>query len=232
MKGGRNTSPRVSVHSAAGSTMLLAVLLAVAALGVFLYAFVRQKSAMARLEDRIELLDGTGVPLRFTVLSRGQETVSARFAFFDASGTEIAAFERSWKGYELSIECLVVPIADRTLVFPARVFADSAAPRIGTELFTYYDRAGFPAVFDSPELDAEARDALSDLFALLRAWDRSKGETAGAEEESAARRRMAKVLAGVFADAYRDVRSLRDLEIGVVYTLYSKADDGIRIVRE
>ncbi|HCM28011.1 MAG: hypothetical protein A2Z99_17070 [Treponema sp. GWB1_62_6] len=225
-------SPRVSARSAAGSTVLVAVLLVAAALGVAVYVLARQKSAIARLEDRIDMLEGAAAPLRFTILSRGGETVSARFAFYDAAGTEIAAFERSWKGGELSIECLVVPVAGRTLVFPSRVFADSAVPRIGTELFNYYDRAGFPAVFDSPALDGKAREALSDLFGLLRAWDRSKGEGSepGQGAEADARRRTAKVLDGVFAGAYRDVRSLRTAEVGAVYTLLSRS--GVEIVRE
>jgi hypothetical protein len=211
------------------------MLLVLAALLAAIFVIARQKSALARLEDRAELLDGQSVPLRFTILSRSAETVSARFSFYDAEGTEIAAFERSWKGSELSVEFLAVPVAGRTLAFPARVFAAPSIPRIGTELFTYYDRAGFPAVFDSPALDAKARQALADLFALLRSWDRLRGdgdESGGNRAEGADGARTAKALSGIFSDAYRDVRSLRDAEVGAVYALLSRPFDGLELVRE
>ena len=178
----------------------------------------RQRFLISRLEDRIGQLKAETVPLRFMVLSRSDQAVSARFRFYDADGREIAAFERSWNGSELFIDSIVVPVGGRTLVFPSRVFTETTAPRRGTELFGYYDRDGFPAIFDSASLDGRLRSSLSVLFSRVK---RSEGP----ESEGAA-------LPGSWGNAVHELRRFREFEVGAVYSLTARSTGGIEIIRE
>ena len=205
--------------------ILLAVLvLAAIAFAVFsAYLISTQRAAVARLEDRIDRLKSEFTPLRFMVLSRSDSSVSARFRFYDAEGREISSFERSWNGSELAIDSVLVPVGDRVLAFPSRVFTDAIAPRRGTVLFGYYNRDGFPAIFDSPSLDGATRAALADLFDRVRIFDGP--EWSGDPGPLAA-------LKGVYGSAVHDLRRLRVFEVGAVYSLTVRAAGGIEILRE
>ncbi len=198
---------------------LLAAVLAAALVSG--YVFIRRSLAVSRLEERIGMLKAETVPLRFVVLSRSDQSVSARFIFYDADGREIAMFERSWNGSELAIDAVLVPVGERFLAFPARVFTDATAARRGTELFGYYDRGGFPAVFDSASLDAAARDALSVLFSKAKSFDADDGtgKTSIAPE-------------GPSAGLAHVIKRLRDFEIGAVYAFVFRADGVADILRE
>jgi hypothetical protein len=43
-------------------------------------------------------------PVRFILYSSADNSVSARFWFYDVSGREVASYERSWRGYALALE--------------------------------------------------------------------------------------------------------------------------------
>lgn len=187
---------------------------------------VREGFLVARLEGKIAQLRPASIPLRFQVLSRGGETVSARFSFYDMDGTETAVFERSWNGTELEVESLIVPVSGSYLVFPSRVFTDTTAPGRGTELFTYYDQDGFPTIFGSAKLDRQTRSALVELFTEVKIFGRSDPP------------RKARLLANLFrlrsyaGNAVYDTKRLRGFELGAVYALVAKSDGKIEIIRE
>jgi len=193
-------------------------LLFICAILVAGFVLVRQRTLIAKLEDRLSVLQAASVPLRFMVLSRSDQSISARFRFYDADGREIASFERSWNGSELAIDSVLVPVADTFLAFPSRVFTDSIAPRRGTDLFTYYDKDGFPAIYESSALDASTRKALSILFAQVRSSERY-------EENGKAPK-------GSFGNAVHDLRRLRGFEVGTIYALVVRANGGIEIISE
>lgn len=180
-----------------------------------------QRNAIAHLEDRVAYLESSVVPLRFMVLSRSDESVSARFRFYDAGGREIGAFERSWRGSELYIDSVVVPLDERRLVFPSKVFTNATAPRGGTELFGYYDRDGFPGIYAAPSLDRQARDTLKEIFAMVKRSERGVDErpTRGA-------------LSGAYGNAVHDIRQFSSFEVGAVYALVVRPTGGIELVRE
>jgi hypothetical protein len=167
------------------------------------YVAVRGAVAFSRLEARPEVPKEEYTPLRFMLLSRSPTTVSARFSLFDGDGREIASFERSWNGSDLEVETVVVPMGSRSLAFPARVFAASGSPRSGTDLFVYYDRGGFPGVFDSLVMDDRTRKEIAAVFLGVK----------------------------LFGGPVRDIRHLRDAEIGASYALSVRAD-GLYVHRE
>ena len=222
-RGSRSRSGRILHH-----LLVSAVLLAVVLAGLLAFTVLHRRSIIARLEDRIDLLKAEFVPLRFMVLSRSDAAVSARFRFYDADGAEISSFERSWNGSELSIDSLVVPVGERALVFPSRVFTDLVPPRRGTELFAYYDRGGFPAIFQSAALDRTARSALTDLFGPGRSAPRGAETTAAGGAAS----RTDRLLKAAFGSAVHDLKRLRSFEVGAVYALVARTDGGIEIIRE
>jgi hypothetical protein len=186
----------------------------------------RQAFLVARLEEKIALLRPETNPLRFQVLSRSGETVSARFSFHDMDGSQTAVFERSWNGAELEVESIIVPVAGSFLVFPSRVFTDTTAPGRGTELFAYYDQDGFPTIFGSARLDAQTRSALVELFTEVKAFGHSDPS------------RKTTLLANVFrlrsfaGNSVYDRRRLRGFELGAGYGLVAKRDGKIEIIRE
>jgi hypothetical protein len=201
---------------------LILVLLAAAGAGLLLY---RQRAVIQTLEERIDAVTAQTIPVRFMVLSRSDADVSARFRFYDADGREIASFERSWKGSELAIDSLIVPLGKRALVFPVRVFTDAVAPAKGTELFPYYDKAGVPAILDSPGLDDHTRAALRDLFTRVKAAEGRSADGADGHEPGTSIR-------GYFGNAVHDLKRFNRFEIGAVYALVAHADGGVEIIRE
>lgn len=192
------------------------LLLSIAVAGTMAFIWWQQGSTIERLEERIARMKTATVPLRFMVLSRG-ENISARFRFYDADGNEIASFERAWRGSELSIDSVMVPVKDRWLAFPSRVYTELIPPSRGTELFNYYDRNGFPLIHDSAALDERDRTLLSELFGRVRLPSFSENAYEG-------RRSWGSVV--------HDIRNLASFEVGAVYSLVVRESGGMEIIRE
>lgn len=187
---------------------LSALLLAAAALGV---ERIRRHFVLQRLESAAAFFGRDFTPLRFTVLSRSDQFISARFLLYDADGRELSMLERSWNGSELSIEAVVVESAGLFFVFPSRAAADGGSPRSGTELFWYYDRDSFPAVYESNFLDPGVRAALAILFSRAKAFGRRDEEKRGI--------RLATLRP-------------RELEVGALYSLIARRSGGLDVVRD
>ncbi|MCA1951085.1 MAG: hypothetical protein LDL24_10970 [Treponema sp.] len=187
--------------------------------------FLQQQQKIIRsLEASIEALKMTTIPLRFMVLSRSDTEISARFKFYNADSREIASFERSWKGSELYIDSLVVPLKTGALVFPVRVFTDAVAPRGGTMLLNYYDFDGMPGIYDSASQDGQKRLMLKELFTKLKASEGLYGTNTTGNPGSR--------LLNYFGNAVHDIKQLRQFEIGTVYSLVIHSYGGIEIMSE
>jgi len=208
-----------------GRTILFSLLLVLLLLfGGAAVVFWYQKQVIHSLETRIEEIQATTIPLRFMLMIRSDTEIAARFRFYTPQGKEIASFERSWRGSELVIDSLVVPVGKQHFVFPFRVFTDQIAPRSGTLLFQYYDYEGFPGIFESPTLSAESRRLLTVLFQRLKV---SEG-LLGTSRDGDLSQRFSKI----FGNAVHDIRQLRPFEVGVVYALVAHADGALEIVEE
>lgn len=202
---------------------LLVIGLIVAAIGAGFFLQQQQK-IIRSLEASLEELKMTTVPLRFMVLSRSNTEISARFKFYNADNREIASFERSWKGSELYIDSLVVPLKKGALVFPVRVFTDAVAPRGGTILLNYYDFDGMPGIYESASQDGQKRLMLKELFTKLKASEGLYGTNTTGNPGSR--------LLNYFGNAVHDIKQLRQFEIGTVYSLVIHSDGGIEIMGE
>lgn len=108
------------------------------------------------------------VPLSVTVFGRSDDTISARVGFSDADGIPVSTLERSWAGWELTFDFIVVRSGEGWYAFPFSVATDATGPRRGVDLVKYYDDGGFPAIFDSVSLDAGRRKALGRMFSIIK----------------------------------------------------------------
>jgi hypothetical protein len=180
-----------------------------------------QKARVKSLEERLSVLTETTRPVKFMLLSRSNGTITARFRFYDTTGKELAVFEQSWPGEELILDSVIIPAGKRFLAFPCRFFTDAVAPKNGTAIFDFYDRDGFPAIYDGPSLDAAARRDLVDFFALARAAADYSGDTSSGTNpgEGVSGGRVSPDDAGVYGNAVHDLKELARFESGVVYAL-------------
>jgi hypothetical protein len=186
-----------------------------------------QKKTIARLEGFADRLRSETVPVKFMVLSRDSGEIRARFKLFDLSGRELSVLEKSWKGTELYVDVLLVPIAsgkdakraDSWLALPYRVFTDEIPAASGTLLFDDYDVAGFPEVLRGVDWSAKEESSLKAAFAEAR-----KAARAGLPASEA--------LKGSFGSAAHEVSRLSKFEEGIVYKVVCRVKGGVEIMEE
>ena len=142
-------------------------------LAILLFAAVRFVSFIIwsdRIGDdlaRLALAD-TRLPVSLTVFGRSVDTVSAQLSFFTADGDRTGTIERSWAGWEIKIDCIMIKAGSGWLAFPFLMYTDASPRGSGVDLIRYYDRDGFPAIYDSTRLSSTERNAIRRVFALVR----------------------------------------------------------------
>jgi hypothetical protein len=92
-----------------------------------------------------------------TTYDAGINTVSARIMLTDTHGKEIAAVERSWKGWSISVEFLSTDFSGKKILFPARI-KGSDDRRQGTNLLPYYNENGESLLLGGGATRSERRD--------------------------------------------------------------------------
>ncbi len=148
----------------ATASALAALAAAVAVIAFF--SFFVFGGPLSRL-SRVAVREGR-LPVTITVFGRSVDTVSARVSFYRTNGELAGMVERSWAGWELRVDSILVSTGSGWLVFPFRVYTDETAANRGVDLIRQYDRGGIPVLYDSPTLDARERSALSRVFALVK----------------------------------------------------------------
>ncbi len=144
---------------------ILAVLAAAFAVVIFL-SFAVFGGPTTRL-SRVAVREGR-LPVTVTVFGRSVDTVSARVSFYLPNGELAGMVERSWAGWEIRVDSILVSTGSGWLVFPFRAYTDETAANRGVDLIRHYDRDGIPVLYDAPTLDGNERTALSRLFALVK----------------------------------------------------------------
>jgi len=100
--------------------------------------------------------------------SEGNDTLSARIRFLTADGDLAGSVERSWSGWELKLDCVMIGTGSGWLVFPFLAHTDETIRGHGVDLLRHYAREGFPAIYESSLLRNDERAALKRLFSLVR----------------------------------------------------------------
>jgi hypothetical protein len=212
----------------------LSAFLACLVLGLYLK---NQKARIKSLEERLSVLSETAKPLKFMILSRTGGIIRARFRFYDPGGNELGSFEQSWPGIELTLDSIIIPAGERFLAFPCRVFTDALAPKNGTLLFGFYEKDGFPGIYDDPSLDEAARRALADFFALARAEAAYGEDQAVPAPNASALPPDGRVLppndraspGRVYGNAVHDLKDIARFEPGLIYVLELHSSGAVEI---
>ncbi len=159
-----------TVRYAARIAAVCAVLVSVAAVSVFLL-FVVWSANMGGGLSRLAVSDNR-LPVSVTVFGRstdslGNDTLSARIDFFTAEGDLAGTVERSWSGWELKLDCVMIGTGSGWLVFPFLAYTDVTPRGGGVDLLRQYNRNGFPVLYESANLTKEERSSIRTLFALV-----------------------------------------------------------------
>lgn len=136
------------------------------AFGIFFSALLTSGRGLASL-GRASVNDGD-VPVGIAVFGRSTDTISARLSFRTADGAPVSTLERSWDGWELRMDCVLVGSNAGWLVFPYSMSTDRTDGGRGVNLLRYYDRSGFPAIYESSRLSSAERLALKRVFSVVR----------------------------------------------------------------
>ncbi len=155
-------------HSAGYVLFMMFVCVASAVLLGFGFSLVWQSAAAASASLRIS--DAQCVPLRFMILGRSDDTISARLWFYDRDGRETGSMERSWKGWELFLSFIVTDFDGRCAVFPYKIYTDETGDNRtgGTFLFPCYDRDGMCEIYSTAYMNRKQRYAYKRLFTYAR----------------------------------------------------------------
>jgi hypothetical protein len=199
-----------------------------------------QKKTIAYFENLTARLQSETVPIKFMILAREGGEIKARLKLYDLGGREIAVVEKSWRGSEIYVDMLLVPVrtssdrtsSDRTsskgasgaggdswLAFPYRIFTDQVSAASGTLLFDSYDSAGFPEVFRGVEWSQAERATISAAFSAAR-----KSAAAGLPATDSAR--------GSFGSAVHEASKLSRFDLGIVYKVVCRVKGGVEIVED
>lgn len=138
-----------------------------AVLSVAAFAGLTLDGGPATRLSRLAVSDGF-LPVSLTVFGRGSDTISARISFYDPSGNLVGMAERSWSGWELYLDCVLVGTGSGWMVFPYLAYTDETISGHGVDLVRFYDRGGLPLIHDAPGLDSRERRALRRLFWLVK----------------------------------------------------------------
>ena len=187
----------------------LACVVAILAIARFVSFFVWSENIgkdLARLT-----LDDTRLPVTLTAYGRSTDTVSARLDFYTADGDLSGTLERSWSGWEIKVDCILVKAGSGWIAFPFLAYTDASLPGSGIDLVKYYNRSGFPAIYESVRLSAQERKAIKRLFAIARTelW-----------------------MPSVFGSLMHRTVALRTFEPGVEYALYVGSDGSLRFRKD
>lgn len=146
----------------------------------------------------VALSDST-LPVSVTVYGRGANTISARIVFYSADGNVLNTLERSWPGWEITIDAVLAGTGSGWIVFPLTVLTDETRSGKGVSITRYYNKTGFPALYDTSRVTTHERNALKRLFALARteSW-----------------------MPVALGSLYHTQATLRDFETGVEYFLF------------
>jgi len=170
-----------------------------------------QQDSIARLEEAALKLQETNTPVRFRIERRSDDSVYVLLKLMKADKTEISKTHTQLIGNELFIDFISVPVGNRVLAFPYRMFTDHMAPDSGVDLFPLYLVDDLPLIYMQDSVDFPTRDILRDLVRHIR--DRG----ANATENS-------------FGTAIHDIKQFKSFQTGITYEIITHTRGGIEII--
>lgn len=173
----------------------------------------RQKNKIKQLEDNIALLKEENIPLRFKILEKSNDSILLVVKFYNADNKEINKFEQKLHGEELSFDFYVVPVRDRYVAFPSKIFTDKIAANDGIILYELYNKEDYPAIFNSSEINPELYEGLKDVYLKIKS-----GQLDSLNQH--------------FGNMVHDIKEFKSFLIENVYSIVTHTKGGIEIVKE
>ena len=172
----------------------------------------KQRKTIALLEKNISHLKEETTPIRFKVTKRKNGKVTVVFAFYDADNKRIKkGIQKTFTGNEISFDFYVYQTQNKYIAFPYKVYTDSIAPNQGDDLIVYYDKAGFPQIFNKKNMNKDLRFGLEALFEKVKNGEITKDEK-------------------YFGNMVHDLAGVKEFRIGHTYKIITHTKGGIEIV--
>ena len=172
-----------------------------------------QENKIEKLENKIQLLKTETIPFRFKIIEKTPTKIHFAIKFYDLDGNVINRKEFTVSGQELSFDFYVIPIKDRYIAFPYKIFTNKIAPEKGKLLFSLYDKNDFPQIYYSKNINTDLKDGLSALFVKIKNMD--------IEE-----------LQGIFGSGIQDIKGIHEFKENQIYKVILHTKGGIEIIEE
>ena len=192
--------------------VFLVILLIIVLIVITIYFGTQiQEKKIVKLENKIELLKTETIPFRFKILEKTEDEIRFVIKFYDLDNNVISREEFKLKGEELSFDFYVIPIKDRYIAFPYKIFTNKIAPENGKTLFSLYEKNNFPQIYYSKNIDPELKTGLKDLF--------SKIKTSNIQE-----------LEGIYGSGIQDIKGIHEFKQNQIYKIITHTKGGIEII--
>ncbi|RLD71188.1 MAG: hypothetical protein DRJ10_19650 [Bacteroidetes bacterium] len=172
-----------------------------------------QKNKIKQLEDNIALLKEQSIPVRFKIIEKSNDSIQLVVKFYNADNKEINKLEQKMHGAELSFDFYVVPVKDRYVAFPSKIFTDKIAANDGIILYDYYNKENYPEIFNSKEMNPELYEGLKGVFVKIQSGQLDS-------------------LTDHFGNMVHDIKEFKSFLPGNVYSIVTHTKGGIEIIEE
>ena len=172
-----------------------------------------QQKQIKHLEESIALLKEENAPIRFKILEKTDDSISFMVKFYNADKQEIKSLQQKLNGQELSFDFYMVPVKNKFVAFPSKIFTDRIAADNGIVLYDYYNQNGYPAIFYSKNIDTALYEGLKDIYLKVKS-------------------NQVDSLSEHFGNMVHDIKKIKSFIPGNVYTIITHTKGGIEIIEE
>ncbi len=172
-----------------------------------------QKKQIKKLEENISLLKEETTPIRFKILGKTNDSIHLLVKFYNSDKKEINSFKKTLNGQELSIDFYMVPVKDRFVAFPSKIFTDRIPADAGISLYEYYNQEGFPGIFYTKDIDKDLYQGLKDIYQKVKS-----GQVDSISDH--------------FGNMVHDIQKVKSFLADNVYSIVTHTKGGIEIIEE
>ncbi len=172
-----------------------------------------QKKQIKKLEENISLLKEETTPIRFKILEKTNDSIHLLVKFYNSDKKEINSFKKTLNGQELSIDFYMVPVKDRFVAFPSKIFTDRIPADAGISLYEYYNNDGYPGIFYTKDIDKDLYQGLKDIYQKVKS-----GQVDSISDH--------------FGNMVHDIQKVKSFLPESVYSIVTHTKGGIEIIEE
>ena len=172
-----------------------------------------QEQTIDDLSVKAENLQEMYTPVKFRIDEKRTDRIYATMKFYNVKGEEVAKQKIKLNGTELAFDFYVIPVDDRFLAFPTKVFTNKIAPDKGKYIMDVYTKNGFPQIFNKPEMTESYTNGIKAAYSYAKANILRNDSTA-------------------FGNTVHDLEGISSFLPGHVYKIQVLSKGGIEVVEE